>query len=100
MTVKEVQTRIVDGKQIKTIIEKELPPDATSLALYLRNRMPEKYNLEKQTIDLTYVPQHALTIEECRQILKNDPFLNPPNIELVKYEEIADEPEFKSKFFP
>lgn len=75
MTVKEVQTRTVEGKQIKTVIEKELPPDATSIALYLRNRMPEKWCKEKQTINLEVENvASGLTFEEARKILENDPF--------------------------
>lgn len=74
MTVKEVQTRIADGKQVKTVIEKELPPDAPSLALYLRNRMPEKWCREKQNVTLEVDNHFGLTREQALQVLRDDPF--------------------------
>jgi predicted transcriptional regulator len=75
MTVKEIQVKTVNGQQIKTVIEKELPPDATSLALYLRNRNPEKWCREKQNIHHEVEQGPGLTIEEARLILSQDPFL-------------------------
>jgi hypothetical protein len=80
LTVKEVQIRTVDGKQIKTIIEKELPPDATSLALYLRNRMPEKWCKEKQNFNIEVENQCGLTQEEALQVLRDDPFFSKSSI--------------------
>ena len=75
LTIKEVQTRTVDGKQVKTIIEKELPPDTAALTLYLRNRVGETYNQDKQKIELDYIKQaQGLTMQECYEILRNDPF--------------------------
>jgi len=74
MVVTEVQTRTVDGKQTKMVIEKELPPDATSLALWLRNRNPSAWNKERQNINIEVESQRGLTMEECLEIIKNDPF--------------------------
>lgn len=48
MVVKEVQEREVEGRIVRTVTEKELPPDTTALALYLRNRMPEKWCRERR----------------------------------------------------
>ncbi len=76
LTVKEVQTKIIDGKQIKTIIEKELPPCTTAITLYLRNRLGEKYNQDKQKISIEVESQRGLTREEAKLVLASDPFLS------------------------
>lgn len=73
-TVRETQVKTVDGRQIKTVIEKELPPDATSLALYLRNRNPEKWCREKQNMTVEVEQVEGLTKDEALAILKADPF--------------------------
>jgi predicted transcriptional regulator len=78
MIVKEVQTRFFDGKEIKTVIDKELPPDSSSLALYLRNRMPEKYCREKQNVNIEVENQKGLSREEALEIIRNDPFAVSP----------------------
>lgn len=76
LIVKEKHTKIVDGKKIVTFIDKELPPDSSALALFLRNRMPEQYCREKHSINFELnnkvVP---LSIDEAREILRNDPFV-------------------------
>lgn len=72
--VTETQTRISNGKKTKTIIEKELPPDATSLALYLRNRNPERWSRDKQNISVEVESVRGLTLEEAKMILAQDPF--------------------------
>ena len=74
MIVQEVQTRFVDGKEIKTTINKELPPDATSLALWLRNRKPSEWCREKQNINVEVENQQGLSREEALQVLREDPF--------------------------
>lgn len=74
LTVKEIQIKSVDGKQVKTVIEKELPPDSTALTLYLRNRMPEKYNKERQSLSIGLEDHLGLSFEDAKQIFKNDPF--------------------------
>lgn len=75
MTVKEIQIRLVDGKEIKTIIEKELPPDATCLALYLRNRKPEEWCKEKHNLNFELSNQtQGLSIEDAKKIIREDPF--------------------------
>lgn len=74
MIVTEVQTRTVDGKQVKTIIQKELPPDATSLALWLRNRKPGEWCKEKQNINIEVENQRGMTREEALRALRDDPF--------------------------
>lgn len=52
-SIKEIKVKKdIDGNIMETIeTEKELPPDPASLALYLRNRMPDIY-CEKQRIEL------------------------------------------------
>jgi hypothetical protein len=43
--------------------------------LYLRNRVGETYNQDKQKIELDYAKQaQGLTMQECYEILRNDPF--------------------------
>lgn len=75
LIVKETQTKIVDGKKIVRIVEKELPPDSSALALFLRNRMPEKYCREKHSLNLELNSNFvSLTAAEAREILRNDPF--------------------------
>jgi hypothetical protein len=76
MVVTEVQTRMIDGKEIKTITEKELPPDATSLALWLRNRKPNEWCREKQNINVEVENQQGLSREQAMKILREDPFAN------------------------
>ncbi len=75
MVVKEVQEREVEGRVVRTVTEKELPPDTTALALYLRNRMPEKWCREKTQIEQnsTVEFQIGLTPEEVRRIIRLDP---------------------------
>ena len=75
MVVKEVQEKEIEGRVTRTVIQKELPPDTTALALYLRNRMPEKWCREKQVIEQknSYDIQIGLTSEELRRIIKEDP---------------------------
>lgn len=74
LTVKETQTRSVDGKLVKTVIEKELPPDSAALTLYLRNRMPDRYNKERQSLAIGFEDHIGMTIAEAKQIFKEDPF--------------------------
>lgn len=76
LTVKETQIRNVDGKQVKTVIEKELPPDTAALTLFLRNRMPEKYCRERQNLAIGIEDYRSITMEEAKQIILNDPFLS------------------------
>lgn len=74
LTVREIQTRIVDGKEIKTIIDKQLPPDPASLTLYLRNKLPHLYNKEKINHSLEIHTREGLSRESALEILRNDPF--------------------------
>ena len=76
MSLKEVTIRTVDGKQIKTETVKEIAPDSAALALYLRNRMPEKYNKEKQGLTIGFEDHLNMSFEDARQIFKDDPFLS------------------------
>lgn len=73
--VKETQYRYVDGKEIKTIVEKEVPPDSSALALYLRNRMPEKYGVEKSRVEVSQVDEiKSMSMQDVLRIIKDDPF--------------------------
>jgi len=77
LTIKETQIRLVDGRQVKTFIEKELPPDTGALSLYLRNRMGDKYNQDKYKIEIDYMENvKSMTVPEALEILLNDPFRN------------------------
>jgi len=79
LTLKEVTTKIIDGKKIVTETIKEIAPDSNALALYLRNRLPQKYCVEKQNINFQIEPQQSLSREEALQILRDDPFANMIN---------------------
>lgn len=85
LTVREVQTRIVDGREIKTIIDKQLPPDPTSLTLYLRNKLPHLYNKEKINHSVEIQSQQGLSIDDAKRILREDPFAR--TTEEVEYAE-------------
>lgn len=74
LSIKETQIRNIDGKQVKTVIEKELPPDTAAMTLFLRNRMPEKYCRERQNIAVGIEDYKSLTMEEAKQIILSDPF--------------------------
>ena len=75
MTTKEIQTRSVDGKQTKVVIERELPPDSTSLIFWLRNRKANEWNVEKQNLSVGIDNYQNWSIEDVKKILENDPFL-------------------------
>lgn len=74
LTVRETQTRTIDGKEIKTIIVKELPPDPTSLTLYLRNKLPHIYNNEKINHSIEVQSCQGLTVAEAKRIIAEDVF--------------------------
>ena len=74
LTLKEVTTKTIDGKKIVTETFKEVAPDSAALALYLRNRLPQRYCVEKQNINIEVESQRGLTMEEALIILRDDPF--------------------------
>jgi hypothetical protein len=50
MTIKEVDIKVIDGEIVKTVIDKELPPDPTACFFWLKNRQPKMWR-DKQEIE-------------------------------------------------
>lgn len=75
MVIKETKTTIgANGEKTTTFYEREVPPDTQALTLYLRNRLPQIYCVEKQNINFQVEQQQGLSREEALQILRADPF--------------------------
>jgi hypothetical protein len=74
-TVREVQTRIVDGKKVETITDKEVLGEPSCIALYLRNRNPQDWCKEKQNLQVDVMDNvRYMSVAEARKILLDDPF--------------------------
>lgn len=76
MTVKEIQIRTVDGKRTKVEIERELPPDTSSMMFWLKNRKHEEWNVEKKNLNIEIDNYQKISLEDVKKIFESDPFLS------------------------